>query len=179
MFRRPDARPLEKGIGKSEGVLVADHVGNGLDLLIGRGEQFGGMTHAQERQVFDRTPPDVLQAKSPQLFRAHAGDPGDLLQGPGAPKILAHRIPGAPNPVIGRQGPGKPQHVVMNELHPVIANGGFSLAGACVFGGKSFDREFDRMGVIGAHGWRGGCGHGGAHAARFEITHPCEMPTLA
>ena len=93
MLAGTPADPFLEGGGEDEGVLVADFAGDGFDLLIRRGEEFRGASHAEVGDLLHGRSAQLLETQAAQVFLAEVGFRGELAEAPISAKVVGHFLP--------------------------------------------------------------------------------------
>ncbi len=75
-----------------------------------------------------RAPAKFLSAEPAQVFGAQVAALGEAFQGPRFRESCGDEFPEVPEPVVGVPGPGKPEHVRVEDLDPVTHRGWCQLA---------------------------------------------------
>ena len=174
VFGRPPADPFCKGIGKDEGVMVADFVSDGFNGQFGRGKQLSRAAHAQISDLVHGAATELTTAKSAQVFIAVAGLAGKFCQGPCVGQVRGHPFPQHPELVRLISGLGKAEHVSMNEVGPFLHEG--RLAGTVTFIHQPENCGLQGQRVEARHDGRSGIGDRPLLIGPL-IADPAKLPT--
>lgn len=117
---------------------------------------------------------DLLPAQPPQVLLADARDSRQLGQRPRIRKIRLHPLPHPPQAVVFPVRLGENQHIMLNQLAPVVQRR-WRNAIRPAFGVQSHDCRPQRSGIIHPRDRRNRR-HDRPVLARLKVSHVCELP---
>jgi len=153
--------------------VIADLPGDGLDGLLGRCEQLGGAPHAQVRDLVHWTSAELAATQPAEVFSTVAGFAGQSRQGPILGQVSGETFPQQPKAVIVFQGLGKPEHIRVNQLNPMVNHRWLRRLAAFVQEAKN--RRMKRQHFKGSHHRRGRVGDRSLFG-RLLIADPTKLP---
>lgn len=141
-----------EGGGEGEGVLVADHVGDGGEFGGGGLEEGFGAAHAEVGDVVHGGVAGVAEGEGAEGFDVDAGEGGEAGEGPVFSWAGVDGGPEFPEGVGGFGGFGgdDAQGVGVDEVGPLVEQGGVGVGEA--FAVEAFDGGEEGAGVGGEEG---------------------------
>jgi len=176
MLARTPADPFFEGVAEDEGILVADLMGDGLDLQAGGGEQLGGLPHAQPGDVMHGRAAEGFPAQAAQVLGADVRLPGELVEGPVVADVRSDFFPDAVQAVIDLPGLGETLDVMLHEFHPMKHGGGLGVVAGLL--DEAFDGVPKRFSIKRRH-QRRAAAEDGLLLRLLLVTHPAAAPGLA
>src|SRR6266568_8125271 len=126
VLRRAPANPFGESVREDKRVMVADFVGYGFNGQFSGGKQFGGPAHAQIGDLVHGAATELAPAEPAQVLIAVAGFSREPGQRPGIGQMRNDPLPEHTKLIRLIAGLRKAQHVGVNEVGPLLDQGGLA-----------------------------------------------------